>query len=85
MYVKFKVKNPEKIANQSFRLTGEAYFLAWTTTPWTLPGNVALAVSPKVQYSAVTFDDGQTYIASKEYWNRYQHDLIEGTSTNVQL
>ena len=37
--VKFKVKNPEKIG-----LKDDVYLLAWTTTPWTLPGNVALAV-----------------------------------------
>ena len=37
--VKFKVKNPEKHG-----LPENTYFLAWTTTPWTLPGNVALAV-----------------------------------------
>jgi hypothetical protein len=37
--VKFKLKHPEKIG-----LTGNVYMLAWTTTPWTLPGNVALAV-----------------------------------------
>lgn len=37
--VKFKVKNPEKLG-----LVGDLYLLAWTTTPWTLPGNTALAV-----------------------------------------
>ncbi len=37
--VKFKVKKPEKIG-----LSGDVYLLAWTTTPWTLPGNMALAV-----------------------------------------
>jgi isoleucyl-tRNA synthetase len=47
--VKFKVKNPEKInlKNQ------DVYLLAWTTTPWTLPGNVALAVNPNVKYVLV--------------------------------
>lgn len=45
VYVKFKVKNPEKIG-----LTGDVFLLAWTTTPWTLPGNVALAVGEKVDY-----------------------------------
>lgn len=45
VYVKFKVKNPEKIG-----LKGAVFLLAWTTTPWTLPGNVALAVGEKVEY-----------------------------------
>ena len=43
--VKFKVKNPEKIG-----LSGDVYMLAWTTTPWTLPGNVALAVGEDIEY-----------------------------------
>jgi isoleucyl-tRNA synthetase len=43
--VKFKVKNPEKHG-----LPENAYLLAWTTTPWTLPGNVALAVGEKIKY-----------------------------------
>ena len=46
--VKFKVKNPEKIG-----LSGSVYLLAWTTTPWTLPGNVALAVGPNLSYGVV--------------------------------
>ena len=45
---KFKVTNPEKIG-----LTGDVYLLAWTTTPWTLPGNVALAVGKDIEYVAV--------------------------------
>jgi len=43
--VKFKVTNPEKIG-----LSGDVYLLAWTTTPWTLPGNVALAVGEDIEY-----------------------------------
>ncbi len=42
---KFRVKNPEKVG-----LSGDVYLLAWTTTPWTLPGNVALAVGPALDY-----------------------------------
>lgn len=43
--VKFKVKNPEKHG-----LPENTYLLAWTTTPWTLPGNVALAVGKEIEY-----------------------------------
>ncbi|NQT47347.1 MAG: isoleucine--tRNA ligase [Chloroflexi bacterium] len=35
------------------------YFLAWTTTPWTLPGNTALAVDPNADYALVEYDTGQ--------------------------
>jgi isoleucyl-tRNA synthetase len=45
VYVKFKLKNPEKLG-----LKGNVFFLVWTTTPWTLPGNVALAVGEKITY-----------------------------------
>ncbi len=39
----------------------DAYFLAWTTTPWTLPSNVALCVHPELDYVKVKAADGYTY------------------------
>ena len=50
----FKMKNPKPEMAQ----WGAPYFLAWTTTPWTLPSNTALCVGPKIEYVAV-----QTYNA----------------------
>ena len=50
----FRIKNPKAEMAQ----WGTPYFLAWTTTPWTLPSNVALCVGPKIDYVAV-----QTYNA----------------------
>ena len=44
----------------------EAYFLAWTTTPWTLPSNVALCVNPDDTYCKVKAADGYTYYMAKE-------------------
>ncbi len=41
------------------------YFLAWTTTPWTLPGNVALAVGAAIEYSTVKTDDGNYIVATE--------------------
>lgn len=46
------------------------YFLAWTTTPWTLPGNVALAIGADIDYVKVKTDDG-TYILGKDAYGRY--------------
>ncbi len=40
------------------------YFLAWTTTPWTLPGNTALAVDPDAEYSVVSVTDHQLVVAT---------------------
>ncbi len=58
--VKFKLKNPEKIG-----LAGDVFMLAWTTTPWTLPGNVALAVGADIEYGVIE-QDGASFIRSKK-------------------
>ena len=52
----------ERSAIVRFKVTGEdTYFLAWTTTPWTLPSNVALCVNPDETYALVKAADGYTY------------------------
>ena len=52
----------ERSAIVRFKCTDEdAYFLAWTTTPWTLPSNVALCVNPDETYCKVKAADGYTY------------------------
>ena len=52
----------ERSAVVRFKVVGEdAYFLAWTTTPWTLPSNVALCVNPDEVYCKVKAADGYTY------------------------
>ncbi len=52
----------ERSAIASFKAVGEdAYFLVWTTTPWTLPSNVALCVNPDENYCKVKAADGRTY------------------------
>ena len=52
----------ERSAIVRFKVVGEdAYFLAWTTTPWTLPSNVALCVNPDEMYCKVKAADGYTY------------------------
>ena len=52
----------ERSAIVRFKVVGEdAYFLAWTTTPWTLPSNVALCVNPNDTYCKVKAADGYTY------------------------
>ena len=52
----------ERSAIARFKVKGEdAYILAWTTTPWTLPSNVALCVNPEETYAKVKAADGSTY------------------------
>ena len=56
----------EKSAVARFKCADEdAYFLAWTTTPWTLPSNVALCVNPEDTYCKVKAIDGYTYYMAK--------------------
>jgi isoleucyl-tRNA synthetase len=56
----------ERSAIVRFKVKGEdAYFLAWTTTPWTLPSNVALCVNPSDTYCKVKAADGYTYYMAK--------------------
>ena len=56
----------ERSAVVRFKVVGEdAYFLAWTTTPWTLPSNVALCVNPDEIYCKVKAADGYTYYMAK--------------------
>src|SRR3990167_9350624 len=61
--IKFKIKNLKlKIKELSPAMT---YILAWTTTPWTLPGNVALAVGKDIEY-AVVEKEGERYILASD-------------------
>ncbi|MBR5869449.1 MAG: isoleucine--tRNA ligase [Clostridia bacterium] len=56
----------ERSAVVRFKVEGEdAFFLAWTTTPWTLPSNVALCVNPDEIYCKVAAADGKTYYMAK--------------------
>jgi isoleucyl-tRNA synthetase len=56
-----------------FRIEGQenAYILAWTTTPWTLPSNVALAVGKDIAYARVTEKDGTVYYLARERMPAY--------------
>ncbi|MDP3988828.1 MAG: class I tRNA ligase family protein [bacterium] len=59
---KFKITTGQKIGE--WEANDTTYVLAWTTTPWTLPGNVALAVGKDIEYVA-TEHEGATYIFAK--------------------
>ncbi|NNM83869.1 isoleucine--tRNA ligase [Candidatus Parcubacteria bacterium] len=60
--VRFKVKDPEK-----FELPANTSLLAWTTTPWTLPGNVALAIGKDISYVLIRENENDYYISSETY------------------
>jgi len=53
--------------------------LVWTTTPWTLPSNLALAVGPEVDYVLLE-KDGKQYIIGQAAFERYQNELVGATT-----
>jgi isoleucyl-tRNA synthetase len=68
VYIAFKIKNKPK-----------EYILAWTTTPWTLPGNVALAVGKDLDYVKIKLADGDLVYLSKERLEviRGEYEVVE--------
>ena len=68
----------ERSAVVRFKVIGEdAYFLAWTTTPWTLPSNVALCVNPDENYCKVKAADGYTYYMAEALLDKVLGGMAE--------
>jgi isoleucyl-tRNA synthetase len=61
IYVKFRVQNPQGIFTPDAERG--TYFIIWTTTPWTLPANMALALHPQYVYRIVRTPDGEVILA----------------------
>ncbi len=62
IYVKFAVKDDKG----KFAGLENVYFVIWTTTTWTLPGNVAICLNPDFEYAAIKVKNGEIYIVAKE-------------------
>ena len=73
VYISFALSEEAK---QSLQLTEAASFVIWTTTPWTLPANLAVAVHPEIEYALIKTDKGNLIIAK---------DLIETTAETGSL
>ena len=71
VYVKFKLKSEPN-----------TYILSWTTTPWTLPGNVALAVGEDIVYQKIELN-GEFYIASADFI--IKQDVIKGLNPGYEV
>lgn len=80
IYAKFKLIPGQLIGD--WEVTDNTYIVAWTTTPWTLPGNVALAVSNDIEYAVFekTDEPGNIYITSFDYYKR-----TAGGTTSVEV
>ena len=59
----------------SFTLETGEKILAWTTTPWTLPSNLALAVGPDIDYALLRHSDGDTYIIAEARLGAYEKEF----------
>ena len=73
----------ERSAIAKFKVVGEdAYILAWTTTPWTLPSNVALCVNPDETYVKVKVEDGHRLLPGTgtvltRFWANVSYEVLE--------
>lgn len=76
VYVRFRLLEEDAA---KLGLKGDVYLVIWTTTPWTLPANLALAVNPDVDYFAVVSDSGGTHILAAPLYEKNKTLLgIEG-------
>ncbi len=73
VYIKFRLLPKQKIALhqaqdkvKDFVTDDKTYILSWTTTPWTLPGNVALAVGEKINYGIYKQKNGEKFIIASD-------------------
>ena len=71
VYVKFPMKDDQGKLSQ-FDLS-HTYFVIWTTTIWTLPGNLAICLHPRETYVLVKADNGDTYIMAEALMDKTMH------------
>ncbi|MEK7122259.1 MAG: isoleucine--tRNA ligase, partial [Patescibacteria group bacterium] len=64
-------------ARDRFGLDADVFLLAWTTTPWTLPGNVLLAVGKDIDYAIYRSPEGASVVLAKDRWEHYQSFVKE--------
>jgi isoleucyl-tRNA synthetase len=66
-----------------FELEGGDRILAWTTTPWTLPSNLALAVGPDIEYAVYLDADGHRYVLAASRVPAYEKELAQATRVDT--
>ena len=73
--IRFKVTEAPESLGDSDMTNGKTYFLAWTTTPWTLPSNLGLCMGPDIDYVKILDNDsGDYYILAKARLSSYYKD-----------
>lgn len=81
IFIKFKLFPNQKIG-KNFFTDDNTFVISWTTTPWTLPGNVALAVGAKIKYSLVKSNNGEKYLLASPALNK---NIVSGKKENEFL
>lgn len=77
---KFKLNN----AKEKLGIDDDVFMLAWTTTPWTLPGNVLLAVGPEIKYGIFRQkESGEHFILALDRWAAYAQKVGAGTYEQI--
>jgi isoleucyl-tRNA synthetase len=66
IYVKFPLHDEEKAKLPSALQTKDVYFLIWTTTPWTLPANLGIALNPDFDYDFIEVEDGSVWVMAEK-------------------
>lgn len=66
IYVKFAVTDDKGVIEKVIGTKENVYFVIWTTTTWTLPGNLAISVNPFFEYDLVKVPNGEIYVLAKE-------------------
>ena len=66
IYVKFAVTDDKGVIEKAIGTKENVYFVIWTTTTWTLPGNLAISVNPFFEYDLVKVPNGEVYVLAKE-------------------
>lgn len=80
--IRFKITKAPAAIDDSDMANGKTYFLAWTTTPWTLPSNLGLCMGPKIEYVKILDkESGDYYIMAKSrlhayYKNESDYEII---------
>ncbi len=83
IYVKFKVVDDKGLLSGVCDLK-KTYFIIWTTTTWTLPGNLAIALSPVEDYAIVKAETGECYIVAEALAEKTMNEGDVGTYTIVK-
>lgn len=78
IYVRFRLPEPDPARLPGVTPGSEVYFLIWTTTPWTIPANVALAVHPMYEYAVVRTGHWGTLVVANELVSAAMEAVGEG-------